>query len=331
MSLTQSSRILGRALRNYIIEKPLVVSFEVTHSCTCNCLHCVMGGRKEEKDLLEPAGYTALVSSLRPCVVQVSGGEPLLRPDVVDIVKAIKKHHNGLIHIILVTNGSLLNKENYAELKEAGIDRISVSLDFPNEKHDEFRRHPGLYAHLEETIPRLAADFGHNDIALNSAITLFNLPYLIDLTNKAEEWGISISYSAYGLLYTGNKSFFIHSKEDLEMLHQKIHELIQLKKEKRRILNSTYMLMRTYEFFRDGYIPNCNAGRRFLVVKPNGYLIPCSMRPYHTQYSTQKEILEEFSKQNKCGGCYVAIRAYSDKPSGTLVKDNLPFFFSNLS
>jgi len=254
-----------------------------------------MGGIKEEKNLLEPAGYTELVSSLRPCVVQMSGGEPLLRPDVADIVKAIKKHHNGLIYVILVTNGSLLNKENYSELKEAGVDRFSVSLDFPNEKHDEFRRRPGLYAHLDETIPRLAAEFGYDDITLNSAITRFNLPYLIDLTNKAEEWSVSISYSAYGLLHTGDKSFFIYSKEDLEMLQQKIHELIQLKKEKKRILNSTYMLMRTYEFFKDGYISNCNAGRRFLVVMPNGYLIPCSMRPYHQQYSTQKEILEEFS------------------------------------
>ena len=331
ISLTRSLQISGRALRNYITNKPLVVSFEVTYSCTCNCLHCVMGGIKEEKDLLKPAGYAALVSSLCPCVVQVSGGEPLLRQDVVDIVKAIKKHHKGLIHLILVTNGSLLNKENYLELKEAGVDRFSVSLDFPNEKHDESRKHPGLYAHLDEIIPRLAAESGYDDIALNSAITRLNLPYLIDLTNKAEEWGVSISYSTYGLLRKKDKNFFVYSKEDLEMLQQQIHELIQLKKEKRRILNSTYMLMRTYEFFRDGYIPNCSAGRRFLIVKPNGYLIPCSMRPHNQLYSTQEEILEGFSKHNKCGGCYVAIRAYNDKPFRTLVKDNRSFFFSKLS
>jgi len=232
MSLIQSVRVAGRALRNYIINKPLVISFEVTHSCTCNCLHCDRGGITKEKELLKPADYAALVSSLRPSVVQVSGGEPLLRTDVVDIVKAIKKRPNALPHVVLVTNGSLLNKENYAELKEAGVDRFSVSLDFPNEKHDEFRQHPGLYAHLEETIPCLAAEFGNNDIAINSAITRVNLPYLIDLANKAEEWGVNISYSAYGILRTGDKSFFIYSEEDLEMLQQKIHELIQLKKEK---------------------------------------------------------------------------------------------------
>jgi len=329
MSLTQSLRVAGRGFRNYITDKPLVISFEVTHSCTCDCLHCDRGGKTEEKELLKPADYAALVSSIRPSMVQVSGGEPLLRKDVLDIVKAIKTHPDKPPHVILVTNGSLLNKNIYEELKAAGVDRFSVSLDFPNEKHDEFRGLPGLYAHLEETIPRLAAYLDYDDIALNSAITQVNLPYLIDLANKAEEWGVSISYSAYGILRTGDKSFFIYSNEDLEMLQQKIHELIQLKKEKGGILNSTYMLRRTYEFFRDGYTPNCNAGRRILVVRPNGDLIPCSMRPHHRLYSTQEEMLEEFSEHNKCGECYVAIRAYSDKSFGTLLKDSISFFFSN--
>jgi len=132
------------------------------------------GRKKRRKGFTRTSGYTALVSSLRPCVVQVSGGEPLLRPEVVDIVKAIKKHHNG------------------------------------------------IYAHLHEIIPRLAAESGYDDIELNSAITRLNLPYLIDLTNKVEEWGVSISYSTYGLLRKKDKSFFIYSKEDLEMLQQQI-------------------------------------------------------------------------------------------------------------
>ena len=157
---------------------------------------------------------------------------------------------------------------------------------------------------------------------------LLNVGYLIDLANKADEWGVSISYSAYGVLRTGDKRFFIYSKEDLETLQQEIDEIIQMKEEGRNILNSTYMLIRTYEFFRDGRIPDCKVGRRFLVVRPNGQLVPCSMRP-NRLYSTQEEMLEEFSRDNKCGECYVAIRAYSDKPS-TVVKDNLSSFFSDL-
>ena len=56
----------------------------------------------EEENLLEPSDYRVLVSSLRPALVQVSGGEPLLRKDVIDLVKVIKRNPNGLPHVILV-------------------------------------------------------------------------------------------------------------------------------------------------------------------------------------------------------------------------------------
>lgn len=330
MSLTQSFYLAGRALHNYITNKPIVISFEVTHSCTCDCLHCNIGGKIEEKNLFKTQDYTTLVLSLNPCAVQISGGEPLLRGDVIDIVKAIKKHPDDLPHIIFVSNGSLLNEENYAELRKSGVDRFSISLDFPDERHDEFRRHPGLYNHLKKIIPDIVTKFGNNRIAMNSAITRANLPYLVDLANKACEWGVCISYSAYGALRTGDKSLFISVEEDLEMLQQKIYEIIQIKKKKKIVLNSIYTLKKTYEFFKNGYIPNCSAGRRFLVINPQGKLVPCSMRPHHKVYSTQDEMLSNFSKHNKCGECYVAIRAYSDKSLLTLLKDNISFFFSNI-
>ncbi len=329
MWLVQSARIGLRSLHNYVTNRPLVISFEVTHSCTCDCLHCDRGGPEEEDNLLEPEDYTTLVSLLNPSIVQVSGGEPLLRSDVLDVVKAIKSRSKFMPYIIFVTNASLLNEEKYIRLRESGVDRFSFSLDFPDERHDGFRRHPGLYAHLNEIVPRLA-ELGYDDIALNSAITRVNMPYLIDLADKAKEWGVAISYSAYGSLRTGDESFSIYSGEDLEMLRQRIRRIIQLKKEGRRILNPVSQLMKTYEFFKNGRIPDCKAGRRFLVVRPNGYLIPCSMRPHNRLYSTREEMLKKFSKHNSCEKCYVAIRAYSDKSFEEMVKDNLSFFFSSI-
>ncbi|MFC1562984.1 radical SAM protein [candidate division KSB1 bacterium] len=325
--LSKYSRIALRALRNYATNKPLVISFEVTHSCTCNCLHCDRGGIIEENNRLAPEDYSELVSSLNPPVVQVSGGEPLLREDVVDIVKAIKKPYKIFPYIIFVSNGSLMNREKYIELKEAGVDRFSFSLDFPNEKHDDFRRYPGLYAHLEKTIPELA-ELGNNDIAVNSAITRSNLPYLTELRDKAVEWGVCISYSAYGVLRTGDKDYFIYSEEEIKILEEKIKELIRIKKEKGGILNSEYNLKKTYEFFRDGQISGCKAGRRFFCVRPSGNLVPCSMKPHSREFSNHEEISAEFSSNNNCGNCYVSIRAYSSKPLRVLIKDSLSYLAS---
>ena len=308
-----------RSTRNYFTNRTLCVSFEVTHSCTANCQHCDKGGLKKEDNLLPVKGYSALVSALRPPIIQISGGEPLLREGVTDIVRAIKQR-NGLPYIVFVTNGSLLNEKEYKALKGAGVDRFSVSLDFPDERHDSFRRYRGLYAHLEETIPRLAADFGYNDIVMNSAITQRNLPYLRELADRAEEWGVAISYSAYCILRTGSEDLFISSQEDLGMLRQSMLELIQIKREKRHVLNSPVTFLKTYKFFRDGSIPDCAAGQKFLVVRPDGTLNPCSMFPKN-QYSTQAEMMEDFTRNNKCGKCYVAIRAYSEMSLVELAKE----------
>jgi len=69
------------------------------------------------------------------------GGEPLLRSDFVEIVGAIDQSRSGLV---LFTNGSLL-AEQAPRLRRAGLNRVYVSLDYPDARHDELTGHPGLF------------------------------------------------------------------------------------------------------------------------------------------------------------------------------------------
>lgn len=302
-------KLARREIHNYITKRPLVVSYEVTLSCNCNCCHCELGGVIKNEKQLQPAEYGRLTQTLNPPVVQISGGEPLLRKDILDIVKAIKQS-DRLPYLILVTNGVLLNESNYLQLYEAGVNQFSVSLDFPDERHDDFRRHRGLYKHLEQTLPQLAK-FGYRDIILNTAITRANLGDILSLAQKARDWNISISYSAYTVLRTGNKDYCIDSEEDLKVLRQTISGLIELKKQTNHVINSKAILLDTLRYFEQGYMPNCKAGIRFFVVMPDGNFVPCSHSG--NTYSTQKEMIENFSRMNQCNTCYDAIRAYSDR------------------
>ena len=136
--LIESLRIIGRGSLNWIAERPIVVSFEVTDACTCSCKHCDHGGPRDESRNLKPAEYRRYMQALRPCVVQISGGEPLLRDDAVEIVRHIKGG-SKLPYTILVSNWSLMTQEKYLALRQAGIDQFSVSLDFPDQRHDDFR------------------------------------------------------------------------------------------------------------------------------------------------------------------------------------------------
>jgi MoaA/NifB/PqqE/SkfB family radical SAM enzyme len=314
----QGIELLGRAVRNYLTNRVIIVSYEVTLSCNCNCRHCDLGGVIEHEKQITAEEYGHLTERLKPLAVQVSGGEPLLRKDIAAIVKAIRQA--GVHYVILVTNGALFSESNYLQLREAGVSQFSVSLDFPDERHDEFRRRPGLYRRLNENLPRLA-ELGFGDIILNTAITKANLKEILPLARKAAEWGVDISYSAYTALRTGNKDYCLKNGEDLVILRQAVKDVIALKEQGIHLANPERTLRDTLRFFERGYMPNCKAGRRFLVVMPDGSLVPCSH--HRSKYSNQKEMAQKFSRTNRCGSCYVAIRSYNEMSFLSQVK-NLP-------
>jgi MoaA/NifB/PqqE/SkfB family radical SAM enzyme len=312
-------RLFGRGSYNILTGKPLVVSFEVTSSCNADCRHCDKGGIIKDEKHLSPEEIGAIYRSLRPVAVQLSGGEPLLRDDICEIARAIKEK-GGVPYMILVSNGRLLTREKYLELKDAGVNQFSISLDFPDERHDDFRKLPGLFRRLERTVPKLTAE-GNDDIILNTAISRENMTSLRALCDKAEEWGACMSYSAYSPLRTGDRSYSISSEEDLAVLRDAIDELQEMRRAGRRIRNTASILENTYTFFRDGGIPGCKAGYRFLLVTPEGYHRPCAHK--RLKFGSQRELIENFSRTNDCGGCYVAIRSYCDKSYIDLVKEQI--------
>ena len=74
----------------------------------------------------------------------MSGGEPLLRPDLLEIVRTLKAGCAPL-RVFVNTNGALLTLPRFADLVDAGVDEVLVSLDYPDARHDAFRAIPGLF------------------------------------------------------------------------------------------------------------------------------------------------------------------------------------------
>lgn len=309
----------ARGIRNYYQGYPVCVSIEVTHGCTADCEHCNLGGPLPDERRASPQEYAELLRAAgSPPYVQISGGEPLSRPDVFDIVRAVRGA-GGLPVIIFVSNGALLEVETYHRLLEAGVSRISISLDFPDERHDEFRRSPGLFRHLSEVLPQIARlPGGPGRIALNTAITKANFPHVVEIARKAREWGVGISYSAYTTTKNGDASLML-SAEDTRVLAGLMDELIALQAQGLNVLNPPSLLKKTVEYFTDGQIPHCGAGRRFLVIRPDGALIPCSS--FQDARYPSVEAMRAFVDQNQCGLCYVAIRAYADRKTSEFLAD----------
>ena len=97
---------------------------------------------------------------------------------------------------------------------------------------------------------------------------------------------------------------------------------MRLSRSKFHIANPETVLRDTYDYFENGGMPGCSAGRRFFVVMPDGAFVPCSLHRH--RFTNQRDMVRDFTRTNTCGQCYVAIRSYSDKPLWKLVLKDVP-------
>ncbi|MEW6457181.1 MAG: radical SAM protein [Acidobacteriota bacterium] len=324
--LSQGFQAVARGIKNLIQKKPFSVSFEITHSCNANCHHCDKGGKIANEKLANASEYTSICKELNPIVAQLSGGEPLLRNDILEIAEKMRAL-GSLPIIVLVTNASLLTLEKYKLLKEAGVDQFCISIDFPDQKHDQNRNIPGLFQHLKELIPSLAAQ-RNNDITIMTVIRKESLQYLTQMATLAKKWDVKFNLTCYTPLRTGKFVHFI-TGNDLLRLKKVIEKLNEFRKKTRVFIPTKRVLSRYYQYFQNRGMPGCQAGIRHLVVNPDGKLVPCAMF-YKSGYRTQEELINKFSLNNKCDQCYISMRANSEKPIWEMLFDNLPLYLRSI-
>jgi MoaA/NifB/PqqE/SkfB family radical SAM enzyme len=310
-----------RGIANYFFKRPFCVSFEITYSCNARCKHCHLGG-PAKGEIATPQKFGEISRQLKPVVAQISGGEPLLRKDLEEIIEEIKIPNRPPI-IVLTTNGALLTKEKYYRLRQAGIDEFSLSFDYPDERHDEFRHIPGLFGRIKKLMEDIQTE---NDKAITLACVIQrdNFRELVNIAELARDWGVKINFSTYTWLRTNNKGYLFKDGE-LEEFKVVQKQLLEFKRKYNTIRTSDYVFPKIIDFFENERLPQCRAGERFLVVNPNGSLSPCGL--IIKKYSSQKEMKQDFLRNNTCEYCYTSSRANSERPAWYLFKDNIHSIF----
>lgn len=156
-------------------EVPWLIELSVTYRCQCRCKHCSVSNyissavKKDELKTKEIENILKQAVKIGVPKIDYFGGEPLLRSDIVELVKIGAKM--GL-YMSITTNGWLLTKEMAIELRKAGISCMNISLDSSkDEEHDRLRVLPGLhkkaidairYCH-EEGIPCIVSTYVTRD------------------------------------------------------------------------------------------------------------------------------------------------------------------------
>lgn len=316
LNTSRKLAIAARTAKNIVVGRPITASFEITFNCNADCKHCNWGPYVKEPRL-GPGVWADRLVELKPTVVQISGGEPLLRKDVYDIIAEMRRH-DQLAVFVLTTNAQLLNEEKYLKLRKAGIEEFSISLDYPDERHNEFRKLKKNFEHLRELIPRLAA-YGNRDIVLACVVQSENYRDLPRVAELAKQWGVEINFSIYNHLRTGNRELSIKPGGALDELRTIFDQLLEMQHDGYPIVTSEYSLRKILEFCGGGGQPNCQAGRRLLIINPWAALAPCGM--FQERFTTQKEMIEKFTKHNECSACYTSSRANSEKSPWRMLID----------
>ncbi len=138
---------------------PLVVAWELTRACPLACRHCRADAQHErhpaELTFEEGRAFMAdLAEEFPGAVLILTGGEPLCRPDTLELAAAGTEL--GLQMALSVDVGWLLTPDVCREIREAGVKRVSFSLHFPDPEHsDLFASTPGFHAAALEGLANL--------------------------------------------------------------------------------------------------------------------------------------------------------------------------------
>ena len=145
-----------------------ILSFRmsITNRCNVNCLYCHHDGMLPSKDEMTPLEIqkiSKVAKSLGVKKIRISGGEPLIRKDIVEVID--KLNEVGFKDISITTNGTYLSK--YAEdLKNAGLDRVNVSLDTLDKDRYKFLTKKDYLSSVKEGILK-AVEVGLYPVKIN--------------------------------------------------------------------------------------------------------------------------------------------------------------------
>ncbi len=170
---------------------PQSITVELTFRCNLSCQMCpldlprIMHDRKEpefvrerkgaEMSTEEILGLIDDVASMGVREVTLTGGEVFLRRDALEIIERVKAR--GL-RLCVNTNGWFLSRSHARRLVEVGVDALSVSVDGPEQKHDEIRRGRGSFRRILEGLSLLKeekAALGRKKPSVGITVTIFAL------------------------------------------------------------------------------------------------------------------------------------------------------------
>ena len=185
----QLSAITALGKRNIL---PSSVLVEVCYNCNENCVHCCLDNHSKPGLTLQQ--YHTLFDQMVEAgtfYVILTGGEPFIRPDFMEIVVAARKRR---LSVTIFTNATLVTEQQITELRTLSIDEVHVSIYSANPSlHDSITGVPGSFAKSTATIRKMLAA----GITVRIKCPLMNIAVngIQGINDLAKGFGVNIQYS----------------------------------------------------------------------------------------------------------------------------------------
>ena len=275
--------------------------------CNARCGFCDYWKTPADARAHELASFADAARYFNPLMVTFTGGEPLLRRDLEEIVAAVSAAVR-LKYVTLITHGGMLSAERAKSLWDAGVNQFNISLDYLDARHDTARGIPGLVDRIMAAIPAMRAQ-GIDNIRFNTVIKNDNLDDLLPIVERAADLGCGVNFSVFTALKNGNRDHLIRA-DQVQRLDAVIGDLLDFKRRRRGVITSSdYYLRQVPRFVRGETTEPCRSGMRTIHIDPTGHVKRCPDFPtdFHwREFRTYAPIA--------CNKCYYACRGEAQAP-----------------
>ncbi len=299
-----------RFARAFLRNRQVHVNLQILYTCNYRCAICDFWKPSwRHKPLLSAAEAETIsekLNCLGPQIISIGGGEPMLHPELVPIVRALARHHFP----VMITNGSLVTPELARELFQAGMVEISVSVDYADSrKHDAQRSVAGAHAQAIEALGILQANRTRPEQRVNmiSVIMDDNLPEVESLLEMCRRLGVTYLVT----LYSHSRG----AKPQRSAGADVSRRLLDLKRRHGHFVALRGYLARFSEAVAQNGIGPCYAGRNLCNIDSQGDTGLCIDRlddPVgniltDNIFDLEQRLLRR-QKANRCRACWTSCR-----------------------